>query len=424
MAHGGAIVISPRLCCAATVTTAIGARVSMTERNSAKINAFCTHDRVHVAGSPVGPLAGLSFAAKDIYDVAGRVACCGNPDWLATHAPAVRTAPAIERLLDAGASLVGMTITEELVMGLTGENPFYGAPVNVAAPGRVAGGSSSGSAAAVAAGLVDFALGSDTGGSVRVPASFCGIYGLRPTHGRIPLDGVMPFAPSLDTVGWFAREATVMRRVGSVLLDAWSSSWPSRPGRFRIAEDAFAVVDADCRAALQPAIERIASLIGPAEKIAMAGEGDLDAWSQVVAVYRESEGWQSHRDWIATYKPRLSDNGAMRMQKGARITVEEISAAEGEREKIRARMAEVLADGAVLAVPAAPDVAPRRGGDQDAIWRIVKKNARINAVAALAGLPQMSLPLADVDGLPIGLGLIAAPGGDEMLLGIAEELAA
>jgi amidase len=320
--------------------------------------------------------------------------------------------------------LVGMTVTEELVMGLTGENPFYGTPVNVAAPGRVAGGSSSGSAAAVAAGLVDFALGSDTGGSVRVPASFCGIYGLRPTHGRIGLDGVMPFAPSLDTVGWFARDARLMRRVGDVLLNALpSSSRPGGPGRFLVARDAFDVIDAELRLALGPAIERVARVVGPAEEIAMAGGDELEKWSRLIAVYRESEGWRSHRDWIAARKPRLSDNGAMRMEKGALITEAEIAAADLERGEVRLRMAAVLAGGAVLAVPAAPDVAPPRGGDQDAIWRIVQKNGRINAVAALAGLPQMSLPLAELDGLPIGLGLIAAPGGDEMLLKIAEEIA-
>jgi len=158
---------------------------------SENIAAFCGHDAVTLAGAPDGPLAGLRFAVKDVFDIAGRVACCGNPDWLATHAPAARTAPAVQRLLDAGADLAGMTITEELVMGMTGENPFYGAPVNVNAPGRVCGGSSSGSAAAVAAGLVDFALGSDTGGSVRVPSSFCGLYGIRTTHGRLPVAGVL-----------------------------------------------------------------------------------------------------------------------------------------------------------------------------------------------------------------------------------------
>jgi amidase len=393
----------------------------MTGSPAADLNVFCTHDRVHLRGAPAGPLAGLSFAAKDIFDIAGRTACCGNPDWLATHAPASRTAPAVKRLLDAGATLAGMTITEELVMGLTGENPFYGTPVNVAAPGRVAGGSSSGSAAAVAAGLVDFALGSDTGGSVRVPASFCGIYGLRPTHGRIPLEGVMPFAASLDVVGWFAREPAIMRRVGEVLLDPVPSP-PHRPGKLRIARDAFAVVGADIRAALAPAVERVARLLGAAEEVDMAGGVDLGGWSKVMAVFRESEGWATHRDWIARSKPKLSDNGAMRMKLGEQVTSDEIAAAERERTKIRARMSELLGDGAILVVPAAPDVAPPRGGGQDAIWRIVQKNARINAVAALAGLPQLSLPLAEVDGLPIGLGLIAAPGGDEMLLAIAEEL--
>ena len=394
----------------------------MSEPTAAGLNVFCAHDAVHVRGAPAGPLAGLCFAAKDIFDVAGRAACCGNPDWLATHAPASRTAPAIGRLLDAGATLVGMTVTEELVMGLTGENPFYGTPVNVAAPGRVAGGSSSGSAAAVAAGLVDFALGSDTGGSVRVPASFCGIHGLRPTHGRIPLEGVMPFAPSLDVVGWFARDATVMRRVGEVLLDPVPSVLRGRPGRLRVARDAFAAVGAEIRAALAPAVERVARLLGVAEEVDMAGGVDLGEWAKVMAVYRESEGWATHRDWIARSKPKLSDNGAMRMKLGECITPEEIAATEPKRTEIRARMTGLLAGGAVLAVPAAPDVAPPRGGDQDAVWRIVQKNARINAVAALAGLPQLSLPLAEVDGLPIGLGLIAAPGGDEMLLRIAEEL--
>jgi amidase len=396
--------------------------IRMTGSTAADLNVFCAHDSVHVRGAPTGPLAGLSFAAKDIFDIAGRTACCGNPDWLATHAPASRTAPAVERLIGAGATLAGMTITEELVMGLTGENPFYGTPVNVAAPGRVAGGSSSGSAAAVAAGLVDFALGSDTGGSVRVPASFCGIYGLRPTHGRIPLEGVMPFAPSLDVVGWFARDATVMRRVGEVLLDPVPSPPHGRAGKLRIARDAFAVAGADIRAALAPAIARVARLLGAAEEVDMAGGVDLGDWSKVMAVYRESEGWATHRDWIARSKPKLSDNGAMRMKLGECITPEEIAAAERERAKIRMRMAELLAGNAILVVPAAPDVAPPRGGDQDAIWRIVQKNARINAVAALAGLPQLSLPLAEVDGLPIGLGLIAAPGGDELLLRIAEEL--
>lgn len=395
----------------------------MTETRRTDINAFCAHDKVHIDGTPGGPLAGLTFAAKDIYDIKGRTACCGNPDWLATHPPATKTAPAVERLLAAGASLAGMTITEELVMGLTGENPFYGSPVNVAAPGRVTGGSSSGSAAAVTAGLVDFALGSDTGGSVRVPASFCGIYGLRPTFDRAPIDGVMPFAPSLDTVGWFARDAALMRRIGEVLLDSSSAGETSHFGKLLVASDAFAVVDSDIGAALAPALERVSGLLGPAETLAMAGGDDLEDWSNLIAVYREYEGWTTHRDWLAGSKSKLSENGTTRMEKGSKIGADKIAAADLKRDQVRARMAEILANGAVLAVPAAPGVAPLRGGDQDAIWHVVGRNGHINSAAALAGLPQISLPLAQVDGLPIGLGLIAAQGGDEMLLKIAEQLA-
>ncbi len=386
----------------------------------ADINAFCTHDSVRIEGAADGPLAGLTFAAKDIFDIAGRTCCCGNPDWLATHPPATKTAPAVQRLLDAGATLVGMTLTAELVMGLTGENAFYGMPINVSAPGRVTGGSSSGSAAAVTAGLVDFALGSDTGGSVRVPASFCGIYGMRPTHGRIPLDGVMPFAPSLDTVGWFARDPALIRRLGSVLLDPPPTT--TTRGKFLIATDAFAVVAPEVRDALGPAIAKVEALLGPGEKVAMADGADLDEWSKLIAVYREGEGWRSHRDWIEACNPKLSDYGVMRMKLGAAIDDDAFVAADAARESLRSDMNSLLADGAVLAVPAAPHVAPLVGGDQRSTWDIVKRNARFNSLSPLAGLPQISLPLARLDGLPIGLGLIAAPGADEMLLAIAEEL--
>ena len=204
------------------------------------LNAFANLD-VHVPGAPDGPLSGMAFAAKDIFDVAGHVTGGGNPDWQRTHDPAERTAPAVQALLDAGATLVGKTHTDELTRGILGRNPHYGTPVNPAAPGRVPGGSSSGSASAVAGGVVDFALGSDTGGSVRMPSSFCGLYGLRPTHGRISLDGVLPQASSFDTVGWFARDAVTFERAGRVLLQ--STATGTTPKRLIVAEDLFEVVD-------------------------------------------------------------------------------------------------------------------------------------------------------------------------------------
>src|SRR5690349_24109407 len=182
------------------------------------INAFVPGPCVHSEGRAGGPLSGLTFAAKDLFDVAGYPTGGGNPDWARSNPVPARHAWAVQRLLDGGATLIGKTITDEVSLGIVGENAFYGTPVNPRAPGRVPGGSSSGSAAAVAGGLCDTALGTDTGGSVRVPASFCGLYGIRPTHGRIDLSGMMQQAPTSDTTGWFARDAETFARVSETLL--------------------------------------------------------------------------------------------------------------------------------------------------------------------------------------------------------------
>src|SRR6476620_10438368 len=165
-----------------------------------------------------GPLSGLTFAVKDLIDVAGHHTGCGNPAWRDMHPPASVSAVCVEQLLAAGARCEGKTITDELAFSLLGENHFYGTPLNPAAPDRVTGGSSNGSASAVACEIVDFALGTDTGGSVRIPASNCGIWGWRPSHGLISVAGVMPFSPTLDTVGVFTRSAELLQRVATVLL--------------------------------------------------------------------------------------------------------------------------------------------------------------------------------------------------------------
>jgi amidase len=386
------------------------------------IGAFCKHDSIHLAGAGDGPLAGLTFAAKDIFEIAGRVPCCGNPDWLTTHDVPTKTAPVVQMLLDAGATLVGTTITTELVMGLTGENEHYGTPINVAAPGRVPGGSSAGSAAAVAAGLVDFALGSDTGGSVRTPASFCGIFGFRPTHGRLPMEGVMPFALSLDAVGWFARDGALLERAGRVLLSTPKNHVAPKPTKLLVATDALDVVDPEIRSALMPQVERLAAKIGSSENVQMADGEDLENWSKTIAVFREREGWDTHRDWIERFHPRLQEQNLMRMKLGQNVTDDDVARAKVKRDAIRKRMESLLGGGAVLAVPAGPGVAPPRATGNEATWRLVGKNGRINSVSPLVGLPQVSLPLAKVDGLPMGVGLMAWRGNDEMLLEIARGL--
>jgi amidase len=180
--------------------------------------ALCTLNTIELEGSGAGPLAGYSFAAKDVFDIAGVGTGFGHPEWLATHEVPRVTAPAVQKLLEAGANLIGKAQSDELCYSLSGENVHYGTPENAAAPGRIPGGSSSGSAAAVAAGLCDFALGTDCGGSVRIPASYCGLLGIRPGLGQVPADGVLEFAPSFDVVGWFAKTGMLMQRVGDVLL--------------------------------------------------------------------------------------------------------------------------------------------------------------------------------------------------------------
>jgi len=192
----------------------------MTDTPAAPAHCFVPYP-APPGGTPhaaAGPLSGLCFAMKDIYDVAGYPTGCGNPHALALSGIRPASAPVVDTLLAAGAAFVGKVVTDELAFSMNGKNAHFGAPRNGAAPDRIAGGSSSGSASAVSNGLCDFAIGSDTGGSVRAPASHCGLIGLRPTHGRIPLAGCMPLSPGFDTCGWFARDIATFGRVGRVLL--------------------------------------------------------------------------------------------------------------------------------------------------------------------------------------------------------------
>ncbi len=385
------------------------------------LGAFVPGTEVELAGAGTGSLKGLSFAAKDIFDVAGTVTGCGNPDWAAGHAPATVHAAAVERLLAAGADLAGKTITDELAFSLNGQNPHYGTPTNANAPGRIPGGSSSGSASAVAGGLVDLALGSDTGGSVRIPASYCGIYGLRPTHGRISLDGVMPLAPSLDTVGCFAREAGALSRAFAALFDR-----PGPGGSFRrllCAEDAFALAEPAAAEVLEPLLRRLEALFGGAEDVTVAPDGDgLAVWVEHFRAILGGEAWASHRDWIETRGPKLGPELSQRFEWARGIPDSEIAAAGSARDAIAGDLAERLADDAVLCLPTAPGVAPQIGASEEALLDHRYRVHRLTCIAGLARLPQISLPLASLDGCPLGFSLIGGPGTDEKLLALAETL--
>jgi len=383
------------------------------------LEAFCRHTHAEVRGAASGPLAGLTFGLKDIFDVAGGKTGFGNPDWLRTHEAARRTAPAAQMLLDAGAHLVGKTHTEEMAWSLTGENAHYGTPVNVSAPGRVPGGSSSGSAAAVAAGLVDFAIGSDTGGSVRLPASYCGILGLRPTHGRISLEGVCPLAPSFDTCGWFARDPAVFERVGRVLL---CDTAPARkPGQLLVAQDAFAYADPGAAAALAPALDKVAAIVGKPADVTV-GDEPLEKWMDYFRFPQGTEAWAAHRDWITRVQPQFGPAIKGRFAWAQAIAPQDAAHARARREEITRRMDEMLRDNALLALPSAPGIALLRGSPLEQVDGLRTRALPMLCIAGLARLPQVSLPLATLDGCPLGLSLIAARGNDTLLLELARRI--
>ena len=385
------------------------------------LNAFCRDSDAFLQGSPDGTLFGLTFAVKDIFDVAEYVTGCGNPHWKATHAPAERNAWVVQALVDAGAVMTGKTITDELTRGIFGENVHYGTPVNPRAPGRVPGGSSSGSAAAVAGELVDFALGSDTGGSVRVPASFCGLYGLRPTHGRIPRDGMLLQAPSYDTIGWFARDPVTFARVGAVLLAAGSQG--PRPRRLIIAEDAFELADPPARESLLAGVTNISSRFDfvSTERLSPSS---LTQWSEYQQVLQSREAWESIRDWIDLVNPAFSFEVSDRYVTARAVTDAQVETAQAGRDAVISRMNEVFAGGdTVVCLPSTVGPAPPIGQPVSERHSLRLRNSALTSIAGNTGRPQLSLPIGDVEGLPLGLSLLGDPGSDEALIALAIEMA-
>jgi amidase len=204
-------------------------------------NAFI-NDHLYIKQTESGPLKGLSFGVKDVFDIKGYRSSAGNPDWLQSHQASKGHAPIINQLLEQGGCLKGTTHTDELMYSLNGENFHYGTPVNPRSADRIPGGSSSGSAVAVAAGLVAFALGTDTGGSIRVPSSYCGIFGFRPTHGVVDSKGVIPLAKSFDTVGWMTRDPNLLLAVGEVLIHEGTDDKEGFPSLF-FEDEAWSYID-------------------------------------------------------------------------------------------------------------------------------------------------------------------------------------
>ncbi|KAL3750169.1 hypothetical protein ACJRO7_011190 [Eucalyptus globulus] len=396
--------------------------------------------------SPSLPLAGLTFAVKDILDIEGHVTGFGNPDWARTHAPASSTAPAVLNVLKAGATCVGKTVMDEMAYSIIGENKHYGTPRNPCAPDRVPGGSSSGSAVAVGAMLVDFSLGSDTGGSVRVPASYCGILGFRPSHNAVSTVGVIPMAQSLDTVGWFAREPSILKQVGRVLLELPEAD-PNRPSQIIIPTDCFQLLNIPSERLTQALVRSVEKLFGGAIiKHAVLGDyirdsvpvlssflcqikedqvdsiPSLAALSSARRLLQRYEFKNHHEDWVSAVKPDLDPIISERVRQALKLTEENIDICWSVKKELHSALTSLLGDFGILAIPTVPGPPPKLQTDASSLDVSVEKAFNLLSIAGLSEFCQVSIPMGLHDNLPISISLLAKNGADGFLLDLVETL--
>jgi amidase len=359
----------------------------------------------------------LRFAVKDLIDVAGVVTGGGNPDWLATHDAATRHAPSVAALLAAGGSVDGKTITDELAYSLEGVNEHYGTPLNPRWPHALPGGSSSGSASAVASGEVDFALGTDTGGSVRVPAAFCGLWGIRPTHDAVSAEGVLPFAPCFDTVGWFTRSGEMLARVADVLL-AGTAAVDVPPHMTRCAE-AFAA-----RAANEPddaaKLSSLAASVGANDETSVFA-GEAAQWLHCYQQLQDDALRASLGAWIDATSPRFGTAIASRFARLGMLDDDEVARSRELRPTLAARI-DALVSKSVIVLPTTPLALIEKNASDERIGAFYRDALTMDAIAALAGLPQVTVPLADERDRPLALSFIGPRGSDRALIALLRHL--
>jgi amidase len=386
-------------------------------------HAFVPYPDVAVARAATGPLVELSFGVKDLFDVAGYPTGGGSPTVLAMSGIKTRTAPTVQKLLDAGARFVGKTVTDELAFSMNGNNVHFGAPINGAAKDRITGGSSSGSASAVSTGLCDFAIGTDTGGSVRAPANHCGLYGLRPTHGRVSLEGALDLAPSLDSCGWFARDIGTFARVADVLLGADTAALPATV-RLLWPQDVWALLAPAVTQALEAAARRVQAVLGQAAPVPRVA---LESWDAMYWSFRYVQGreaWLTDGPLIERHAPSLGPGVAERFAWSRNVSDEQVDSARAFRVAFRAQLAQVLGSDGVLLMPSMPDIAPLRSATESSLEDYRNAATRLLCIAGLSGFPQLSMPLARRDDAPLGISLLGPAGSDRSLIALAERLAA
>ncbi len=380
-----------------------------------------------IDSSSTGELSRLSFAIKDNIDIAGEMTGYGSPGWLNTHPEPVVNAICLEQLLNAGGTCQGKTKSDELAYSLIGVNDFYGTPLNPKAPDRVPGGSSSGSASAVASELVDFAIGTDTGGSIRVPAGNCGVWGYRPSHGAISVSGVLALAPSFDTVGILAQTGEILEKVMRVLL-AEKSHKGNASSSVCFVDDVFQMSDRQIVNAITPGLNKISdSYEVQTLKLAEISEPNVDCtWLfEQSGFLLSTEIWNTFGAWIKNEKPELSSGVDYNLQNYARsASRKEIQNSLYTKKVFQNKINNFLCDGNILCFPTTVDLAPRLKDITPEFFEgdYIPRAMGVNAISGLSCTPQITMPVAGVDGVPVGLSLIAGYGRDMALISFCNQL--
>ena len=359
----------------------------------------------------LGPLSDLTFVVKDMCEIKGFKSSCGNPDFYEKCLPADDFAPFLKDILNKGATLKGITICDEFFYSLIGENGHYGTPANLNAPGCVPGGSSSGSAAALTTDLYDFSIGSDTGGSVRVPASFCGLLGIRPTHNRINTKGVYPMAPTFDTIGWFARDIKTFKKIGFTVLNQKDKTKNSFKD-FVIAEDILELANSDIINLFNNYINNSFPEI---KKIRLS-KHNKDVIADNFRILQGGEIVENVIPWILKNKPKISPEINNRIEMAIKITKDEINQAVKFRENLKKEIELTLPEGLIALFPTTPFSSPKCGQSDEQLSSYRKKLMEFTSIAGMTSRPQISIPKFKDNTGPIGISLLGWRYSDEVLL--------
>lgn len=350
------------------------------------------------------PGSGVRLAIKDLIDMEGVPTTAGCRAVAERAQPASHDATCLAGARSAGARIVGRTNLHELALGVTGINPWFGTPVNPLDPARVPGGSSSGSAVAVATGEAEVAFGSDTGGSVRIPSACCGTAGLKTTWGRVPLDGVWPLSPSFDTIGPMARDVSGLV-TGMQLLEPGFEVAPTAPTRV-------GCIEIDCDPVIGQALDRaLKATDWELVQLRIDGWDELNAAAGLLLV---AEAWASNGELVKNHPDKIGGDVVERLEIGRGIGPAALSTARVTMKSWRARLSKIFEDVDVLATPTLTIMPPLTSDGESLLM------ARCTLPANLAGAPALSLPVPTGGPLPASLQLIGPPGSEEMLLAAGE----